>query len=80
MVTEMHEDPEVPNYGKENTGIVLKSGMTIAIEPMFTLGGKEVCLTDQDDWVIVTEDESPSAHFEHTVLLTDDGYEILTVE
>ena len=78
--TEMHEDPEVPNYGKENTGIVLKSGMTIAIEPMFTLGGKEVCLTDQDDWVIVTEDESPSAHFEHTVLVTDDGYEILTGE
>lgn len=78
--TEMHEDPDVPNYGESGTGKTLKTGMTIAIEPMLTLGKKEVCLTDQDDWVIVTEDESPSAHFEHTVLVTIDGYEILTGE
>lgn len=78
--TNMHEEPDVPNFGESNTGITLKSGMTIAIEPMLTLGGKEVCLTDQDDWVIVTMDESPAAHFEHTVLVTEDGYEILTGE
>ncbi len=78
--TNMHEEPDVPNFGIANTGITLKEGMTIAIEPMLTLGKEEVCLTDQDDWVIVTEDESPSAHFEHTVLVTKDGYEILTGE
>lgn len=78
--TDMHEEPDVPNYGKSGTGITLKEGMTLAIEPMLTLGNKEVCLTDQDDYVIVTEDESPSAHFEHTVLVTKDGYEILTGE
>lgn len=78
--TNMHEEPDVPNFGKEGTGIVLKSGMTLSIEPMLTLGRKEVCLTDQDDWVIVTEDESLAAHFEHTVLVTEEGYEILTGE
>lgn len=78
--TTIHEDPEIPNYGKSGTGIVLKEGMTIAIEPMLNLGSKEVCLTDINDWVIVTEDESPSAHFEHTVLVTKEGYEILTGE
>lgn len=77
---EMHEEPDVPNYGKEGTGLTLKEGMTIAIEPMLNLGSKEVCLTDKDDWVIVTEDGYPSAHFEHTVLVTKDGYEILTGE
>ena len=76
----MHEEPDVPNYGQKDTGITLKKGMTLAIEPMLTLGGKEVCLTDQNDWVIVTQDCSPSAHFEHTVLVTEDGYEILTGE
>ena len=78
--TDMHEEPDVPNYGKEGSGITLKSGMTLAIEPMLNLGSKNVCLTDKDDWVIVTEDGSPSAHFEHTVLVTEDGYEILTGE
>lgn len=78
--TSIHEDPDVPNYGKENTGITLKEGMTIAIEPMLNLGTRHVCMTDQDDWVIVTEDGCPSAHFEHTVLVTKDGYEILTGE
>ncbi len=78
--TNMHEEPDVPNYGKAGSGITLKEGMTIAIEPMLNLGKKNVCFTDQDDWVIVTEDASPSAHFEHTVLVTKDGYEILTGE
>ena len=78
--SKMHEEPDVPNYGEAGTGKVLKKGMTIAIEPMLTLGKKDVCLTDQDDWVIVTEDESASAHFEHTILVTEDGYEILTGE
>ena len=77
--TDMHEDPEVPNFGKKDTGIVLKEGMVIAIEPMLNLGTKEVVMLD-DGWTIVTEDGSPSAHFEHTVAITKDGYEILTGE
>ncbi len=78
--TDIHEDPDVPNYGEEGKGLVLKEGMTIAIEPMFNLGARYISMTDQDDWVIVTEDGLPSAHFEHTVLVTKDGYEILTGE
>lgn len=75
----VHEDPWVPNFGKYGEGLELKSGMVIAVEPMVAMGKKEVCLLD-DDWTIVTEDGSPSAHFEHTVAITDDGYEILTGE
>lgn len=78
--TSIHEDPDIPNYGEAGVGITLKEGMTIAVEPMLNLGSKEVCMTDQDDWVIVTEDGYPSAHFEHTVLVTKNGYEILTGE
>jgi len=74
---EMHEDPEVPNYGMKNTGPRLKEGMVICIEPMLNLGTADICILD-DDWTIVTGDEKPSAHFEHTVLITKDGYEILT--
>lgn len=77
--TELHEDPNVFNYGKPHTGMVLKAGMTIAIEPMLNLGTKEICMLD-DNWTIVTMDGKPSAHFEHTVLVTKDGYEILTGE
>lgn len=73
----LHEDPEVPNYGKKGTGIILKKGMTIAVEPMLNLGTRKVYLLD-DDWTIVTGDSKPSAHFEHTIVVTDDGYEILT--
>ena len=76
---ELHEDPDILNYGPANTGLVLKSGMTLAIEPMLNLGTKHVGILD-DDWTIVTEDGKPSAHFEHTVLVTDDGYIILTGE
>ena len=73
----LHEDPDVPNYGKKNTGPILKEGMVIAIEPMINLGTRNVYLED-DDWTVVTADNLPSAHFEHTVLITKDGYEILT--
>lgn len=77
--TNMHEEPDVPNYGEKNTGLVLKEGMTLAIEPMLNLGRKDVVMED-NDWTIVTLDNSLSCHFEHTVLVTKDGYEILTGE
>ena len=73
----VHEEPDVPNYGKEHTGPMLKEGMVIAVEPMLNLGTREIYILD-DNWTIVTADERPSAHFEHTVLITKDGYEILT--
>ena len=60
--------------------MILKTGMVIAVEPMINAGTKHICMTDGDDWTIVTEDGRPSAHFEHTVVVTDDGYEILTGE
>ncbi len=75
--TDVHEDPDVPNYGKPNTGITLKKGMVIAVEPMITLGKRYVYMED-DDWTIKTDDGLSAAHFEHTVLVTDTGYEILT--
>ena len=74
---EMHEDPEVPNFGIPNTGPRLKPGMIICIEPMLTYGRRDVMLLE-DDWTVVTADNSPAAHYEHTVLITEDGYEILT--
>lgn len=76
----LHEDPFIPNLSNhESEGIILKSGMTLAIEPMFSLGTKEVWLLP-DEWGIVTRDGSLAAHFEHTILVTKDGYEILTGE
>ena len=77
--TDIHEDPDVPNYGKAGTGVTLKAGMVIAIEPMLNLGERYVYMHD-DDWTISTDDELPSAHFEHTVVVTKDGYKILTGE
>ncbi len=75
---EMHMPPEVPNYGKKGSGTVLQPGDTIAIEPMATLGSEKI-LTDQEDgWTIRTRDGSLAAHFEHTVLITENGAEILT--
>lgn len=74
---ELHEEPNVPNYGRAGKGPILRTGMTIAIEPMATLGGAAVTL-DADNWTIRTRDGSLAAHFEHSVLVTDDGYEILT--
>ncbi|MDR1366484.1 MAG: type I methionyl aminopeptidase [Puniceicoccales bacterium] len=75
---EMHEDPQVPNYGVAGQGPVLKSGMTLAIEPMFTLGSEKVS-TNPDGWTIRTVDGSWAAHWEHTVLITDSLPEILTL-
>lgn len=74
---ELHEEPNIPNYGKPGKGPVLRTGMTIAIEPMATLGGHDVMI-DDDHWTIRTRDGSLAAHFEHTVLITEDGAEILT--
>jgi methionyl aminopeptidase len=74
---ELHEDPNVPNYGRRGTGTQLQAGMTIAIEPMATIGGYQVYAAD-DGWTILTADHSRAAHFEHTVLITDTGAEILT--
>lgn len=75
--TDVHEDPEVPNYDTGHKGPVLKKGMVIAVEPMLNLGEDDVLMLD-DDWTIITADSSPSAHFEHTVVVTEEGYEILT--
>jgi methionyl aminopeptidase len=74
---ELHEDPNIPNYGRAGSGPELQAGMTIAIEPMATLGGERVYVA-ADDWTIMTWDKSMAAHFEHTILITDDGHEILT--
>jgi methionyl aminopeptidase len=75
--TEMHEDPQVPNYGRPGTGMRIAAGMCFAIEPMFNLGGDGVVVLD-DDWTVVTRDGSLSAHFENTIVVTDSGPEILT--
>ena len=74
----MHEPPEIPNFGKRGTGDKIKPGMTLAIEPMVNLGGYKTKIL-ADGWTVVTADGSPSAHFEHTILTTDHGPEILTV-
>lgn len=74
---EMHEKPDVPNYGRKGTGGLLTPGDTIAIEPMATLGGSRIS-QDDDGWTINTWDGSIAAHFEHTVLITENGAEILT--
>ena len=74
----MHEEPQVPNYGSPGDGPVLKTGMVIAIEPMINLGTYKV-KTLPDGWTVVTMDGQPSAHFEHTVAITDNGPDILTL-
>ena len=76
---EMHEDPAVPNYGRAGTGIRLKSGMTICIEPMVNAGTHKVNFSQTDGWTVTTADGLPSAHYENTVLIKDDGVEILTL-
>lgn len=75
---DMHEDPEVPNYGTAGRGMRLKAGMTIAIEPMINIGTADVVILD-DGWTCVTKDRKPSAHYENTVLITNDGVEILSL-
>jgi methionyl aminopeptidase len=74
----MHEDPQVPNFGKPGRGPILEAGMTLAIEPMLNAGGYQV-ETLSDGWTMVTRDRSLSAHFEHTVAITEDGPDILTL-
>ncbi len=75
--TQMHEDPQVPNYGERGQGMKLKTGMVIAIEPMVNVGSPDVKVL-ADGWTAVTSDGSMSAHFEHTVAVTDEGARILT--
>ena len=75
----MHEDPSVPNYGKKGTGMRLKAGMTICIEPMITMGTYKVNFNREDGWTVTTVDGKPAAHYENTVLITEDGVEILTL-
>ncbi len=77
--TSVHEAPDVPNYGEKGKGPKIKDGMVIAIEPMLTLGSPDIYILD-NDWTVVTEDSSCSAHYEHTIAITNDGIEILTGE
>lgn len=74
----LHDDPYVPNYANKHSEMILKEGMTIAVEPMFALKRREVWMPYDDDWTISTQDGSVAAHYEHTVVVTKDGYEILT--
>ena len=76
--TQLHEEPQIPNYGKASQGYQLRSGMCIAIEPMINAGSKEV-YTAKDGWTIFTSDGQPSAHFEHTIAIMDSGPKILSV-
>ncbi|MDB5203526.1 MAG: methionine aminopeptidase type [Ferruginibacter sp.] len=73
----LHEDPQVPNYGKKGTGAKLKAGMVLAVEPMINMGVKEVVHLD-DGWTVLTKDRKPSAHFEHDVCITSGDPDILT--
>lgn len=73
-----HEEPQVPNYGRRGQGLVLKEGLVLAIEPMVNVGGRHI-RTLEDGWTVVTADGSLSAHFEHTVAVTENGPKVLTV-
>jgi methionyl aminopeptidase len=75
----LHEEPMIPNYGKPGLGPILKPGMTLAIEPMVNIGTEKVRILS-DDWTTVTKDGKDSAHFEHSIVITEDGYQILTTE
>ena len=75
---ELHEEPQIPNYGEQNTGDLIKEGMCFAIEPMINFGTDEI-YTKTDNWTICTKDGTPSAHFEHTITVDKDGPRILTV-
>ncbi len=76
---DLHEDPPIPNYGKEGCGPILKPGMVLAIEPMVASHSARVKIL-KDDWTTVTKDGSDSAHYEHTIAITENGYEILTID
>ena len=73
----LHEDPMIPNFGEAGKGPILKPGMTLAIEPMITMGKKNVKVL-KDNWTVITIDKLPSAHYEETIVITEEGYEILT--
>ena len=73
----LHEDPQIPNYGKKGSGAVLKNGMTLALEPMVNMGSYKVVVAE-DGWTVLTADGKPSAHFEHTIVIIDSKPEILT--
>jgi methionyl aminopeptidase len=73
----LHEDPQIPNYGEPGRGPLIKPGLVVAVEPMVNIGGWETRVL-ADDWTVVTEDGSLSAHFEHTIAVTEDGREVLT--
>ncbi len=75
--TELHEEPQVPNFGQPKKGFRLKTGMCLAIEPMINMGSKDV-FTDKDGWTVRTKDGKPSAHFEHTIAILDDGPIVLS--
>ena len=75
--TEVHEDPQIPNFAEKAKGIKLKAGMTLAVEPMVNIGAYDVEWLE-DEWTVVTKDHSLSAHYENTILITEDGYEILS--
>ncbi|MCH7611902.1 MAG: type I methionyl aminopeptidase [Candidatus Marinimicrobia bacterium] len=76
--TALHEDPQVPNYGRPKQGVQLLKGMCLAIEPMINIGAKEV-YTEKNGWTVKTKDGQSSAHFEHTIVILEDGPEILTM-
>lgn len=76
--TQMHEDPQIPNFGQPHKGPVLKAGMTLAIEPMVNSGGYRVFVAD-DGWTVRTKDKGYSAHFEHTIAITDNDPEVITI-
>src|SRR5918994_6359227 len=75
----MHEEPQIPNFGEAGRGPLLQEGMTLAIEPMINVGGPEIVIAD-DKWSILTADGTLSAHFEHTVAVTEEGPRVLTLE
>jgi len=75
--TQLHEDPQIPNFGDPGCGVELKAGMCLAVEPMVNLGGKEI-YTKADGWTVCTRDGKPSAHFEHTIVVTKNGAKILS--
>lgn len=75
----MHEKPDVPNYGKKGQGYVLRAGDTICIEPMSSLGKAKNHISEEDGWTVILNDGSIGCHFEHTILVLEDGYEVLTL-
>lgn len=75
--TRLHEEPQVPNYGRPGQGAIIREGMCLAIEPMINIGSQEV-VTQDDGWTVATVDGKPSAHFEHTIVITGNGPEVLT--